>query len=214
MEMTVVLHGKYSGLINISCDKSGVRYSSRGIPRDSSVYLVSGDMAYRPDEKMRGNIDGVLVADESGRIIMEGRVRFAKGSNEKAKAHLCYTSKIPVKEVHSAALDDILKRAEDVFSSTPCETDKSHTDDNVKAKPKGKNPFSSTYPDSVWQKVQHKNDRAYHLSGTARISGETLHITAVPIKFYSEAYFMANGFAKIVRSDDGVIYRMRVERRK
>lgn len=210
MDLTIVLHGKYSGMIRLVHDGKSLRTFQRGIPPESRIFIVSGDSPYLAEPNFRGAVHGILVTDSGYRVIMEGRARLAGGNNETAKAKLSFMQS----NEKSAALTEILERAQSLFS--PIADDNAaaaeHTDEKKQKRQNTYNPFSSTYPNSSWKKVFHKNDRAYHIVGVANVAGEKLSITAVPINFYSESYFMSNGFVKIIRADDGTVCRMKVKR--
>lgn len=231
MAETIVLHGKYKGVLRLYRDGGRLRAIGRGIPKDSKVYAVINDTPRLISENPSGSIKGILVTDGSNNIIMEGRIRYARGNNSLAKAKLAFLRS----NEHSAALNYILARTEELFSEahTSSNSENKYQEQkmqDLKKEPEKQavqdkqlhriqnksayNPFASTYPDSEWKKVFHRRDRGFHIVGTATVGGERLSIIAVPVKFYSEAYFNANGFTKPVVADDGTMCRMRIKRIK
>ena len=210
MAKSIFLRGKISGYIRFETSGGSLRYRMSGLPRDAHVYIV--DAKERPipaDTAGTNEIRGVIITDDEGKIIAEGRAAYTGGTNTHAKLGLPQTK---VKNErnnapHSAALDEIIERMERVFSAPEAERK-----DEAAHKQAGFNPFSEMYPDAVWKKVG--NGSNYRLTGRASVAGQVLFITAIPAGAYSDAAFAREGFSKVARADDGTVYRMKVERRR
>lgn len=225
METVISLHGKRSGFIKIQHTlNGGLLFKSRGIPEGCKIYAVSGSVPYPINEPIPGKICGIIVTNNSGAIIMEGRERMCLGTNEAAKKVLFSkmnaqksTAIQPVSR--SAALADILERAKTVFAentqyiTADAQSGDSQDEDKKQKSTETKrfNPFSASYPDSSWKRINHRCGRGYHLEGTAYISGEKLQITAIPTYLFSEDWFNKNGYTKITSSASGINYRMRIK---
>lgn len=227
MEITISLHGKRNGFIRITqkADEP-VTYTAKGLSAASLIYAVTADGQVTPiTEKINSKIIGILIV-ENGTIIMEGRVRFAQGSNSCAKRILMQKLQKSVqnpatnqKSKPSQALTDILQRSKQIFDTL--DTKSIHIFNNAETPSrsaettsravKKRNLFSDSYPNSNWRKIQHRRG-GYHYEGVAQIANERLYITAIPTFMYSEAYFTKNGFFKTAVATDGTVYRMKIKR--
>ena len=123
-------------------------------------------------------------------------------------------SEIQSSEEHSPALNEILKKAEDLFSNSalPGESENIISAVNQNVQKQKFNPFFSTYPDSTWRKITDKRGRLIRLEGKATVENQKLNIVALPINMYNEAYFIKNGFQKHLKTDNGYMFRLKVKR--
>jgi len=208
MSALIVLHGRYRGYIQYERKDGRLTADMHGIPSDSVIYAVNEKSIPIPwDGSYSGRIYGIIVTDKNGNVIMEGRAAHTPGSNRNARFYLPQKAKraASAEDDRSDALKEILKKRDELFSEQQ---------ESIPPRPEKPsqsfNPFYNLYPDSEWSKVMHRHDRAYHLRGKANIAGQTLDITAVPMHFYTERAFLADGFTKVAQADNGDMYRMRV----
>ena len=204
--MIIILHGKRQGFIRIERSRGELFIRTKNIPEGSVIYAVNEkNMPILLDKSYKGQILGIIVTDDKGNILCEGRAGHTRGTNELARLRLPHIKQMQ----HSAVLDEILKRKELVFSK-PEKSEKTENAAGQKPQQGRNNPFSSMYPNSTWKRQPY--GRTYMMKGTAETAGVRLEITALPAHVFTEREYRKRGFDKVVTADDGREYRVKVRR--
>ncbi len=214
MELIIGLHGKRNGFIRLYTDSLGLHYMSRGIGENCSIYAVCSGNPYPIEKADLSRIEGIIVADKNGAIVMEGRRRGMRGSNAAAKSILLRQAERSFHEQNgskSQALSEILEKAKELFSGNTAEEKPLPQPNRAKPVSNAYNPFFKTYPRSEWKRVRHRGG-GFHLDGVIRIENEVLRAVAAPTWMYSEDFFTKNAYTRLVNADDGSTFRLRLQR--
>lgn len=232
MLIIINLYGTYRGFLRIREDEHDCIIDSRGIPDNARIFLIT-DHRKPPIELAEGSpitfsareVSGALVAqriDNAWNIIMQGSLRGQPKISDAEKRALWTglnraesekKEPAPPPKEPSEALKSILSEAEVLFSENHGKRSEAPIQDTggkpAQKGPRVFNPFSRTYPDSVWQQRRYRN--TILLEGTARIADERLHIQAIPASFFpNDRTAERMGFAKLAYDDGGRSYRLRV----
>lgn len=232
MLIIINLYGTYRGFLKIKDAPGGFTVERRGIPESARTFLIlaSKRTAYElQSDEISGldirDIAGVLVAlriDGAWNIIMQGTVR-GKFRNTDAVTRELWTNlnrpepvqaPPPPKKEPSEALKSILNDAEILFSDEnevvpPNKTQNTKSQSSQSSR-HAFNPFSKTYPDSVWQRRRFRN--GFILEGTVHLAGERLRVQAVPGALISgDGMHEKMGFTRFARDDAGRGYWLRLK---
>ena len=112
--MIIVLHGKRQGFIRIERSRGELFIRTKNIPEGVVIYAVNEkNMPVLLDKYYAGQILGIIVTDDKGNVLCEGRAGHIGGTNELALLRLPHIKQMQ----HSAVLDEILRRREKVFGN-------------------------------------------------------------------------------------------------
>ncbi len=214
MELIIGLHGKRNGFIRLYTDTLGLHYISRGIGETNRIYAVCAGNPYPIDKADLNRIEGIIVTDKSGAVVMEGRRRGVRGSNAAAKSIILRQAERSFHEQDgskSQALSEILEKAKELFSENTAEEKPLPQLNSDKPVSSAYNPFFKTYPRSEWKRYRHRGG-GFHLDGVIRIENEVLRAVAVPTWMYSEDFFTKRGYTRLVNADDGSTFRLKLQR--